>query len=212
MGGPQCRSPRGLPPHLQVRALKEKIEAEKGSDAFPVAGQKLIYAGKILSDDVPICEYRIDEKNFVVVMVTKVRTPPPPLPLPHLRPVYPLTPPSPRRPRQRWAPQLLNPRLLPLPPQSPPRPQRPPPLLTPSPPRRLPPVRSSPPRTSPRSPSRSLQRGKGEEIGGWGNMYGYLRFWGWGEGAKGCGKRGFGGGGRGRIEFSRRDLKNIGGT
>ncbi|KFP19132.1 UV excision repair protein RAD23 A, partial [Egretta garzetta] len=54
-----------------VRALKEKIEAEKGSDAFPVAGQKLIYAGKILSDDVPICEYRIDEKNFVVVMVTK---------------------------------------------------------------------------------------------------------------------------------------------
>lgn len=64
-----------------MRALKEKIEAEKGSDAFPVAGQKLIYAGKILSDDVPIREYRIDEKNFVVVMVTKVelpRSPPPP--------------------------------------------------------------------------------------------------------------------------------------
>ncbi|XP_019327831.1 PREDICTED: UV excision repair protein RAD23 homolog A, partial [Aptenodytes forsteri] len=55
-----------------VRVLKEKIEAEKGSDAFPVAGQKLIYAGKILSDDVPIREYRIDEKNFVVVMVTKL--------------------------------------------------------------------------------------------------------------------------------------------
>lgn len=52
--------------------LKEKIEAEKGRDAFPVAGQKLIYAGKILSDDVPIKEYHIDEKNFVVVMVTKV--------------------------------------------------------------------------------------------------------------------------------------------
>lgn len=52
--------------------LKEKIEAEKGRDAFPVAGQKLIYAGKILSDDVPIRDYRIDEKNFVVVMVTKV--------------------------------------------------------------------------------------------------------------------------------------------
>ena len=68
---------RAQPPPLQVRALKEKIEAEKGSDAFPVAGQKLIYAGKILSDDVPICEYRIDEKNFVVVMVTKVRPPAP---------------------------------------------------------------------------------------------------------------------------------------
>nr|KAF6402250.1 RAD23-like protein A, nucleotide excision repair protein [Rousettus aegyptiacus] len=54
-----------------VKVLKEKIEAEKGRDAFPVAGQKLIYAGKILSDDVPIRDYRIDEKNFVVVMVTK---------------------------------------------------------------------------------------------------------------------------------------------
>ncbi|KAI1229650.1 hypothetical protein IHE44_0010982 [Lamprotornis superbus] len=62
-----------MEPHETVRALKEKIEAEKGSDAFPVAGQKLIYAGKILSDDVPIREYRIDEKNFVVVMVTKVK-------------------------------------------------------------------------------------------------------------------------------------------
>ncbi|XP_015275498.1 PREDICTED: UV excision repair protein RAD23 homolog A isoform X2 [Gekko japonicus] len=59
----------GLDP--QVRVLKEKIEAEKGKDAFPVSGQKLIYAGKILSDDVPIKEYKIDEKNFVVVMVTK---------------------------------------------------------------------------------------------------------------------------------------------
>ena len=52
--------------------LKEKIEAEKGRDAFPVAGQKLIYAGKILNDNVPIKKYHIVEKNFVVVMVTKV--------------------------------------------------------------------------------------------------------------------------------------------
>lgn len=29
--------------------------------------------GKILSDDTAIKEYKIDEKNFVVVMVTKVR-------------------------------------------------------------------------------------------------------------------------------------------
>ncbi|KAM3845319.1 UV excision repair protein RAD23 homolog A isoform 1-T1 [Vipera latastei] len=57
-----------------VRVLKEKIEAEKGKEAFPVSGQKLIYAGKILSDDVPIKEYKIDEKNFVVVMVTKNKT------------------------------------------------------------------------------------------------------------------------------------------
>ena len=61
-------------PHapLQVKALKEKIETERGKDNFPVSGQKLIYAGKILQDDTPIKDYKIDEKNFVVVMVSKV--------------------------------------------------------------------------------------------------------------------------------------------
>lgn len=56
-----------------MKALKEKIEAERGKDNFPVSGQKLIYAGRILQDDTPIKEYKIDERNFVVVMVSKVR-------------------------------------------------------------------------------------------------------------------------------------------
>ncbi|MGH0183602.1 UNVERIFIED_CONTAM: hypothetical protein FKN15_012458 [Acipenser sinensis] len=56
--------------HL-VRALKEKIEAEKGKECFPVSGQKLIYAGKILQDDTPIKDCKIQDNNFVVVMVAK---------------------------------------------------------------------------------------------------------------------------------------------
>lgn len=54
-----------------VKALKEKIEKEKGTETFPAAGQKLIYAGKILDDEKPLSFYKIEEKNFVVVMVTK---------------------------------------------------------------------------------------------------------------------------------------------
>ncbi|KAF7644776.1 hypothetical protein LDENG_00215930 [Lucifuga dentata] len=74
-----------IDPEVTVKVLKEKIEEDRGKDAFPAAGQKLIYAGKILNDDVPLREYKIDDKNFVVVMVTKQKpaaapqaTPPPP--------------------------------------------------------------------------------------------------------------------------------------
>lgn len=62
-----------IDPEKTVKALKEKIEAERGKDNFPVSGQKLIYAGKILQDDTPIKEYKIDEKSFVVVMVSKAK-------------------------------------------------------------------------------------------------------------------------------------------
>ncbi|XP_058493766.1 RAD23 homolog A, nucleotide excision repair protein b isoform X2 [Solea solea] len=67
-----------IDPEVTVKTLKEKIEGDRGKDAFPAAGQKLIYAGKILNDDTPLKEYKIDEKNFVVVMVTKPKAAPAP--------------------------------------------------------------------------------------------------------------------------------------
>lgn len=61
-----------------VRALKEKIEKEKGAD-FPAADQKLIYAGKILEDESTLESYNITDKRYVVIIVknTKAATPPP---------------------------------------------------------------------------------------------------------------------------------------
>lgn len=55
----------------KVKALKEKIQEEKGAD-YASCNQKLIYAGKILDDENTIDSYKIEvEKNFVVIMVTK---------------------------------------------------------------------------------------------------------------------------------------------
>ncbi|KAM7410676.1 hypothetical protein PAMA_001896 [Pampus argenteus] len=76
-----------IDPELTVKALKEKIEEDRGKDAFPAAGQKLIYAGKILNDDTSLKEYKIDEKNFVVVMVTKPKPAPPQQAAPKLTPL-----------------------------------------------------------------------------------------------------------------------------
>lgn len=64
-----------IDPSETVRALKQKIEAERGKE-FPAGYQKLIYCGKILNDDSPLTEYKIEEKNFVVVMLTKPKPKP----------------------------------------------------------------------------------------------------------------------------------------
>lgn len=60
-----------------VKEVKQKIENEQGKD-FPVSGQKLIYAGRILEDQkLMIKDYGIDPaKNFVVVMVSKPKAQP----------------------------------------------------------------------------------------------------------------------------------------
>ncbi|CAL8301983.1 unnamed protein product [Merluccius merluccius] len=106
-----------IDPDQTVKALKEKIEAERGKDNFPVSGQKLIYAGKILQDDTPIKDYKIDEKNFVVVMVSKLLPPrllPPEPPSPRSRTLAP----RPQRPPPPPPPTVAaTPAAVPIPPE-----------------------------------------------------------------------------------------------
>ncbi|KAF8463614.1 XPC-binding domain-containing protein [Kalaharituber pfeilii] len=64
-------------PSETIAALKEKIAAEKG---WEVAQQKLIYSGKyyrkILQDQNTIQSYNIEEKGFIVCMISKPKAPP----------------------------------------------------------------------------------------------------------------------------------------
>ncbi|KAI8953965.1 UV excision repair protein Rad23 [Xylaria longipes] len=58
-----------------VSTVKEKIQAEKGSD-FNAKALKLIYSGKILKDEEKVETYKIEEKGFVVCMVNKPKAAP----------------------------------------------------------------------------------------------------------------------------------------
>lgn len=55
-------------PSETIGQLKSKIQAEKGWD---VPQQKLIYSGKILQDANTVESYNIEEKGFIVCMVSK---------------------------------------------------------------------------------------------------------------------------------------------
>lgn len=53
-----------------VAVLKEKIQKELSVDP---TNQKLIYYGKIMDDDnKTLADYKIKEKDFIVLMITKV--------------------------------------------------------------------------------------------------------------------------------------------
>ncbi|CAD6887637.1 unnamed protein product [Tilletia laevis] len=58
-----------------IAALKQKITELKG---HPTAQQKIIFSGKILTDDKTIQECNIKEKDFLVVMVSKPKPAPAP--------------------------------------------------------------------------------------------------------------------------------------
>ncbi|XP_067007122.1 UV excision repair protein RAD23 homolog B [Anabrus simplex] len=66
-----------IDPTQTVKHLKEKIESQKGKE-YAAENQRLIYAGKILTDENALSEYNIDEKKFIVVMVTKPKNAPAP--------------------------------------------------------------------------------------------------------------------------------------
>lgn len=55
-------------PSETISVLKSKIEADKG---WEVGTQKLIYSGKILQDDKTVESYNIEEKGFIVCMISR---------------------------------------------------------------------------------------------------------------------------------------------
>ncbi|KAI4107582.1 MAG: hypothetical protein L6R37_001542 [Teloschistes peruensis] len=61
-------------PSETVGHVKEKIAKEKGWEA---SQQKLIYSGKILQDANTVESYNIEEKGFIVCMVSKPKAAPP---------------------------------------------------------------------------------------------------------------------------------------
>lgn len=97
-------------PSETIAQVKEKIATEKGWEA---SQQKLIYSGKILADAKTVESYNIEEKGFIVCMVSKPKTAPAPAPPKPATPSTPSaatsTPAPPPAPQQVQAPAASNP-------------------------------------------------------------------------------------------------------
>ncbi|GFT93348.1 hypothetical protein NPIL_191752 [Nephila pilipes] len=57
-------------PMQTVRVFKENIERVKG-DAYPAKYIKLLYGGKFLVDSNRLCDYNLEEKKFVILVVKR---------------------------------------------------------------------------------------------------------------------------------------------
>ncbi|KAK5172638.1 UV excision repair protein rad23 [Saxophila tyrrhenica] len=100
-------------PTETIGAVKEKISQEKG---WETSTQKLIYSGKILQDDNTIESYKIEEKGFIVCMISKPKAPPKPAAAEPATPAQaPSTPSAPAAPAQAAGTTTSNPPATPSP-------------------------------------------------------------------------------------------------
>ncbi|XP_076928846.1 ubiquitin receptor RAD23d-like [Bidens hawaiensis] len=62
-------------PEDTVADVKKNIETVQGSDVYPAAQQMLIHQGKVLKDATTLEENKVAENSFLVIMLSKNKTP-----------------------------------------------------------------------------------------------------------------------------------------
>lgn len=58
-----------------VADVKKNIETVQGADVYPAAQQMLIHQGKVLKDSTTLEENKVAENSFIVIMLTKNKSP-----------------------------------------------------------------------------------------------------------------------------------------
>ncbi|XP_057423297.1 ubiquitin receptor RAD23c-like isoform X2 [Lotus japonicus] len=62
-------------PQDTVSDVKKNIETVQGVDVYPAAQQMLIHQGKVLKDGTTLEENKVAENSFIVIMISKSKTP-----------------------------------------------------------------------------------------------------------------------------------------